>query len=130
MIPMAQHLEQDANSWDVFVLQRHAGCPTPQSQFQRETEAGSTKAANWGGPEPSPVHVGFALLWHGAPPPLLPIAPAKGTLWFTPQYPLKKWLLVWGDYKHRLGVIPNLLTEAAQLCSLCFPAKLQVGKCF
>lgn len=78
MIPMAQHLEQDANSWDVFVLQRHAGCPTPQSQFQRETEAGSTKAANWGGPEPQPRARWFCTAVAWSTPTIAPNSSSQG----------------------------------------------------
>lgn len=113
VIPPAWHPEQDANAPCLFVLQRHAGSPTPQSRFQRETEAGSSKAACWGGLEPQPCAHGFCTAVAWSSPTIAPTSstPAKGAPWFTPQYPLQTWFLVWGKCRHLPGVIPPIYLE-------------------
>lgn len=94
--PPAWHPEQDAKARCVFVLQRQAGSPTFLCQFQRETEAGSSEAAFWGGVEPQPCAHGFCTAVAWSSPILAPNSstPAKGAPWFTPQCPLHLLLLV------------------------------------
>lgn len=67
--------------WSKMQMHRACSCckgmlATPSSEPGKLRQRAARQLAGevW---SPSPVHTGFALPWHGAAPPLLPIAPLQ-----------------------------------------------------
>lgn len=113
-------------------MQMHRACScckgmlAPPLLRARETEAGSSKAACRGGLEPQPCAHGFCTAVAWSSPTIAPDSstPAKVTPWFTPQYPLHTWLLVWGECRFPPGVIPPFTYSSRSTFQSMFPNQI------